>query len=169
MNNIIEYISDNMISIVIGLSISLLVLFVLFLINLFRLNKSIRNYNQLVNGISDIDIEELLMKINRDVDDMNRDINLMEQDISNIRTKLAFAIQKVGFIRYNAFDDMGSQLSFSIALLDAFKNGFVITSIYGRENVVSYGKSIKDGTSSIPLSAEEMIAIDRAIKGEYIQ
>lgn len=169
MNNIIQYIADNMISIVIGLSISLLILFVLFLINLFRLNRSIRNYNQLVNGISDIDIEELLMKINRDVDDMNRDINLMEQDISNIRTKLAFAIQKVGFIRYNAFDDMGSQLSFSIALLDAFKNGFVITSIYGRENVVSYGKPIKDGTSSIPLSAEEMIAIDRAIKGEYIQ
>lgn len=169
MENIIEYIASNMSEIVIALFIGMLALLILFLINLSKTNRAIKRYNQLVNGISEIDIEELLMKINKDINDMNRDISVMEQNIADVKTKLAFAIQKVGFIRYNAFDDMGSQLSFSIALLDAFKNGFVITSIYGRENVVSYGKPIKDGTSNIPLSAEEMIAIDRALRGEYIK
>ena len=53
-------------------------------------------------------------------------------------------------MRYNAFDDMGSQLSFSLALLDDFKNGIVLTSIYGREDTVTYCKEIKDGTSNIP-------------------
>ncbi|MEW8973887.1 MAG: DUF4446 family protein [Tissierellaceae bacterium] len=169
MENIIEYIASNMSEIVIALFIGMLALLILFLINLSKTNRAIKRYNQLVNGISEIDIEELLMKINKDINDMNRDISVMEQNIADVKTKLAFAIQKVGFIRYNAFDDMGSQLSFSIALLDAFKNGFVITSIYGRENVVSYGKPIKDGTSNIPLSAEEMIAIDRALRGEYVK
>lgn len=69
-------------------------------------------------------------------------------------------------MRYNAFDDMGSQLSFSIALLDDFKNGFVLTSIYGREETVSYCKEVKNGTSTIPLSAEEIMVLDRAIKGQ---
>ena len=61
---------------------------------------------------------------------------------------------------------MGSELSFSIALLDNFSNGFVLTSIYGREQSISYAKPIKDGKSLYPLSVEEMQAIDRAIKGE---
>lgn len=151
--------------IIIGLFIGLLSLLIIFIIYSYRTNKSIKRYKQLVNGINDINIEDLLLRINKEIKDMNRDINLLEQNIGDIRTKLAFAIQRVGFIRYNAFDDMGSQLSFSIALLDEFKNGFVITSIYGREDTVTYGKAIKDGTSNIPLSAEEMIAIDRAIKG----
>lgn len=80
--------------------------------------------------------------------------------------KLTFAIQKVGFVRYNAFGDMGSELSFSIAFLDNFLNGFILTSIYGREHSTCYAKPIKDGKSIYPLSAEEIQAIDRAIKGE---
>ncbi len=61
---------------------------------------------------------------------------------------------------------MGSELSYSIVLLDEHLNGFVLTSIYGREQSVSYAKPIKDGKSTFPLSAEEMQAMDRAIKGE---
>ncbi len=167
MERITTFIINYNIEVMIGLSIGLLFLFILFIIYILKTNKAIKRYNQLVNGINENNIEELLIAINRDIKDMNRDINLMEQDIDGIKTKLCFAIQKVGFIRYNAFDGMGSQLSFSIALLDNFKNGFILTSIYGKENAVSYGKPIKNGTSNIPLSAEEMIAIDRAIKGEY--
>lgn len=151
--------------IILGLLISIFCLLILFLIYIYRTNKSIKRYNQLVNGIKDINIEDLLININNDIENAKKDINLMEHNIGEMRTKLAFAIQKVGFIRYNAFDDMGSELSFSIALLDEFKNGFVITSIYGREDTVTYGKPIKNGTSNLPLSAEEMLAIDRAIKG----
>lgn len=94
-------------------------------------------------------------------------MNTIDQKIESIETKLAFAIQKVGFVRYNAFGDMGSDLSFSIALLDKFQNGFVLTSIYGREHTTSYAKPIKFGKSIYPLSVEEIQAIDRAIIGEY--
>jgi len=83
-----------------------------------------------------------------------------------VETNLTFALQKIGFLRYNAFADMGSELSFSIALLDKYNNGFVLTSIYGREKSVSFAKPIKNGESNVPLSPEEMIAIDRAIRGE---
>ncbi|NLY46361.1 MAG: DUF4446 family protein [Tissierella sp.] len=167
MESVRSIISSYYIEFIVGLSIMSILLTLFIVITQYRTNKLAKKYNKLVNGIKGIELEDLLININKDINDMNLDINTMEQNINEIETKLSFAIRKVGFIRYNAFDDMGSQLSFSIALLDDFKNGFVFTSIYGRENTVSYGKPIKNGTSNIPLSAEEIIVIDRAIKGEY--
>lgn len=167
MESVRSIVSTYYIEFIMGLLVISLLLILFIIISQYRTKKLVKKYNKLVNGISGIDIEELLKNINKDINDMNLDINKIEKNINEIETKLSFAIRRVGFIRYNAFDDMGSQLSFSIALLDDFKNGFVYTSIYGRENTVSYGKPIKNGTSNIPLSAEEMIVIDRAIIGEY--
>jgi hypothetical protein len=131
-----------------------------------KIKKSKEKYNSFMRGLTGVNIEDLLIRIDKDIREMERDINLIESNISSLDTKLTFAIQKIGFIRYNAFDGIGSELSYSIALLDNFQNGFVLTSIYGRESSISYAKPLKNGECNIPLSAEELIAIDRAIKGE---
>lgn len=163
INNIINYYNTE---IILGLFIGFLLMLILFIIYIYRTNKSIKRYNKLLNGSQDINMEELLNNINSNINDINRDMNIVEENMTNLNTKLSFAVQKVGFIRYNAFDDIGSQLSFSIALLDEFENGFIITSIYGRNDNVIYGKEINDGNSRTSLSAEEMIAMDRAMKGK---
>lgn len=160
-------ITNYYIEFIMGLTLTTILLTLYIVISQHKTKKLARRYNELVNGIKGINIEDLLANINKDLNIINNDIEKIEKNVSEIDTKLSFAIRKVGFIRYNAFDDMGSQLSYSIALLDDFKNGFVLTSIYGRENTISYGKPIKNGTSNIPLSAEEIIVIDRAILGEY--
>ena len=69
-------------------------------------------------------------------------------------------------IRYNPFSGVGSDQSFSIALLDGNNNGFVITSIYSREGNRVYGKSLKEGKSEYSLSDEEKKAISKAISPE---
>lgn len=169
MENIIKYISLHNIEIILGLSIGLFVLLVLNLISLFKTFLIKKQYNKLAHGMKGINLEELLMNTKEDLDGIKGDIVQLDENIQTLKTKLTFAIQKVGFIRYNAFGDMGSDLSFSIALLDNFSNGFVITSIYGRENNVCYAKPIKQGKSKIQLSTEEIIAIDRAIKGMTLE
>jgi hypothetical protein len=169
MELIREYISAYYIEIIIGLAVGLFLLLISTIILNFKIKKSKEKYNAFVQGCEGINVEELFIKIDRDIRDIRRDLELFQKDLSSIETKLAFAIQKVGFIRYNAFNDMGSELSFSIVLMDNFLNGFVITSIYGRDNSVSYAKPVKEGKSNIPLSAEELIAIERAIKGENIE
>jgi len=62
-------------------------------------------------------------------------------------------------VRYNPFDDMGSDLSFSLALLDAYSNGVVITCLFGRQSSSTYSKSITNGKSTYQLSAEEIESI----------
>lgn len=153
--------------IIISLMAGMILMFLLFLISQIRISKIKEKYNKLVRGIDGLNIEELLIRTGEDIEDIRVDLNLCENSIKTLETKLAFAIQKIGFVRYDAFAEMGSELSFSIALLDDFKNGFVITSIYGRDHTISYAKSIKLGKSVYPLSVEEIQAIDRALKGEY--
>lgn len=161
-----DFISIYYIEIIMGLAVGLIILLILSLIQGCSIKKTKERYNAFVRGMKGIDIEELFIHMNRDIKDLQRDVNLFEQNINTLETKLTFAIQKIGFVRYNAFGDMGSELSYSIALLDNFQNGFILSSIYGRENSVSYAKPMKNGVCRIPLSAEELIAIDRALKGE---
>ena len=72
-------------------------------------------------------------------------------------------LQRVGLVRYDAFDDMGGHLSFSAALLDGQGSGFVITSINGRQDTRCYAKPVVGWTSGHNLSEEEELAIQRAL------
>ena len=64
-------------------------------------------------------------------------------------------VQKVKLMRYNAFADTGSDLSYSLSLLDENNNGVVLSSIYGREDNRTYAKPIENGKSTYNLSEEE--------------
>ena len=75
-------------------------------------------------------------------------------------------IQKVGIVRYNAFKDTGSDLSFALALLDENNDGVVLNGIYSREMSNIYAKPVKNGKSSYTISEEEQQAINDAIKIE---
>lgn len=166
MDYVKEIIKLYNVEITFGLTIFLLILLVLYLIAEIRISKLRARYDKLTQGIDGINLEELLFKNGEKIDGLQEEIEKIHDELKNINTRLGFAIQKVGFVRYNAFADMGSELSFSIVFLDEFLNGFVLTSIYGRDQSMSYAKPIKGGKSAYPLSAEEIQAIDRAIKGE---
>lgn len=164
-----DFISAHYIEIIMSLIMSFFLLLLIVIVLIYKTKKSKEKYNSLVRGIDGIDIEKLLIKSDKDIRDLQRDIEIFQKNIDTMETKLSFTIQKIGFIRYSAFDDMGSELSFSIAMLDNFQNGFVFTSIYGREQSVCYAKAIKSGESKIPLSAEEILSIERALKGENLE
>lgn len=157
----------------IEIMITILVIFILSLIlNIIwitKINELKKHYTLLLNGRDGIEIEKLMIETAKDANDLRDKLILSNEKIKEIETKLSFAVQKVGFIRYNAFAEMGSDLSFSIALLDDFQNGLVVTSIYGREQASVYGKPIKLGKSVYPLSVEEIQAIDRANMSQIAQ
>ena len=107
-------------------------------------------------------LDELLKKYLNDVEQVKKD-NI---EIKNYYTKLdqdiAACVQKVGLVRYNAFRDVGSDLSFAIALLDGNDNGVVLNGIYGSESSNIYAKPIRKKESSYQLSQEEEYAVEIA-------
>lgn len=169
MKQVIQFIEAFNVEIILCTLLAFFILLILYIIAEVRISKMEYRYKELVHGTKDINIEELLIQNGHDIDDLREKILKSNKELSNLNTKLTFTIQKVGFVRYNAFADMGSELSFSIAFLDGFSNGFVLTSIYNREQSTCYAKPIKNGKSIYPLSVEEMQSIDRAIKGDLFQ
>ncbi len=74
------------------------------------------------------------------------------------------SIQKVGFKRFNPFNDTGGDQSFAIAVLDYGNNGFIVSSLYTREGVRTYAKRIENGVAKHQLSEEEKMVLQQAIE-----
>ena len=72
-------------------------------------------------------------------------------------------LQIIGLVRYNAFKDTGSDLSFTLALLNEENTGIVLNGIYSREMSNIYAKPVEKGKSTYTLSEEENQAINKAI------
>ena len=93
---------------------------------------------------------------------LEENIENLSQEIERLKKENKFSVQKVGIIRFNPFQEVGGDQSFSVALLDANNDGFVITSLYTRTENRVYGKPIKAGKSEYILSEEEKKAIEKA-------
>ncbi len=89
-----------------------------------------------------------------------------ERNIDIIYKKISKDFQKFGLIKYDAFNEMGGKLSFSLALLDEKDNGFVMNAVHSREGCYTYVKEIIDARSIIPLAEEEAQALEQALNGE---
>lgn len=85
------------------------------------------------------------------------------EELDEMRRRTESALQHVGLVRYDAFEDMGGRLSFSAALLDASGRGVVLTTINGRTESRVYAKPVEGGASRYNLSEEEQEAIRRAL------
>jgi hypothetical protein len=82
--------------------------------------------------------------------------------VSELEALARTDIARVGFVRYDAFEDTGSELSYALALLNREGDGVVISSIYSRTDTRTYGKAVEGYKPAVNASDEELRAIDRA-------
>jgi hypothetical protein len=73
------------------------------------------------------------------------------------------SLQRVGLVKYDAFGDTGDSLSFSLTILDAQDNGFILSSIVGRDTSRMYIKQVMNGESRDTLSSEEAQSLSEAL------
>ena len=85
-----------------------------------------------------------------------------KQNISQLTNQIKFAFQKVGLVKYDAFQEMGGKLSFSLCLLNEKEDGFIINAMHSREGCYTYIKEIIAGNCVIILSDEEKEALEMA-------
>ena len=90
------------------------------------------------------------------LEEMEPRLKLME-DISKI------SVQKVGFLRFNPFQDTGGDNSFLLVMLDRGNNGIMLTSLYMREGMKIYAKSVEHGKTKQQLSGEEKKMLEETV------
>jgi hypothetical protein len=142
----------------------IIILLVANIINKAKIKKLYNKYNNYMVSADGINIENLLEKCLLKIDEVASKNREIENHLNEIDRNFLNCIQKVAMIRYNAFDNVGSDLSYSVALLDGNDSGIVITSLFSRDCSTTYGKPILAGKSKYPLSAEEIKVINHAIR-----
>lgn len=138
----------------------LLILVIVLCVNLGRLSKK---YKKFMGGKNAKSLEKDIMGLYEDNKLIKASMEKNRKDIENLYRKLGGTFQKMGIVKYDAFNQMGGQLSFSLALLDENDNGFIINSVHSAEGCYSYTKEIKNGLCDISLGDEEKKALDMAM------
>lgn len=158
-----EYLGFDSDYIIIGLAAVVLILLILTIINISQMRKLKKSYKVFMTGKNGKNLEETLIKRLDQVDTLLTANNENEKNIEALVDDMQHTYQKMGLIKYDAFNEMGGKLSFSLAMLDVKNNGFIINAMHTREGCYTYIKEIVDGNSIIVLSDEEKEALSRAM------
>ena len=124
------------------------------------------SYASFMKGKDGKTLEDSIFERFDELDELTKMTLKNRQEIRNLQEDFTGTLQKVGILRYDAFSEMGGNLSFALTLLDGNNNGYIINSMHSREGCYNYIKEIVKGESYIELSEEEAESLERAIYQE---
>lgn len=140
---------------------------ILFIINYIRLANMKKSYDKFMKKLGKGEnIEEMLKNHLEKVEFVHKQNEEILNYCRKIDNDFGKTISKIGIIRYSAFKDTGSDLSFTLALLNKHNDGVVLNGIYSREMSNIYAKPIKNAESTYTLSNEEKQAIQKALESK---
>lgn len=163
MQQIEMLLNQYMVYIILGLVLLVLVLIIIMCVNAIKMKKLKKRFEKFMSK-EDVNLEELLVQYTKKLNVLLQNEKEMQTSIEYMEKVVKNCVQKVGVVRYQAIQNMGADLSYTVALLDENNDGVVFNGIYGRDGCYTYAKPIKDGKSSYNLSEEELQAIEKAIK-----
>lgn len=130
---------------------------------IMQLERKVKNFTRGKAGHS---LEESMIMLKKGQDDLIGFRKNMEQYLIKVEKRLRRSTQSIETIRFNPFKGTGSggNQSFATAFLDENGDGLVMSSLYARDRVSIFSKSIKKFKSEVELSEEEKKTINDAKK-----
>jgi hypothetical protein len=129
-----------------------------------RLKKLRKRYDAMMNGQGVENLEQVIGELERRMRQREQEAASAAVEMARISEVLRLAKGKIGVTRYHAFQGQGSDLSFSVAIVNDQQDGVVISGIHNREETYVYAKPLEKGDSSYTLSPEERKAISQAVQ-----
>lgn len=159
------FLSNPAISLGIGAAFVVFFLTTAFL--LWRLSRRIHELEErqrmFLKGKNGADLEAVVLRHDQEISTLDTELQELFDHSEKIRALATIGIHKVGIVRFNPFQDTGSNQSWSIALLDGTDTGLVISSLLSRESARVYAKPVVKGQpQDFPLTDEERRAIKLA-------
>ena len=145
------------------MAVIIIILLVICIVNICSMSKLKKRYQKFMSGKSAKSLENEIAALFEDNKFIKSSIEKNKKDIRSLYKNMESAFQKIGIIKYDAFNQMGGKLSFCLALLDENNNGFVLNSVHSAEGCYSYTKQIELGECMIDLGEEEKQALYMAM------
>ena len=142
------------------LTIVLIILNIVSLVKISNLKKRLRKF---MKGKDARSLEKEIIALHEDNKFLKNSADTNKKDIRDLNKRFAKAFQKIGIVKYDAYQQMGGLLSFSLALLDEDNNGLILNSVHSTEGCYTYTKEVVYGECKLELSNEEKVALDQAM------
>lgn len=149
--------------VVIVLILAVVVLMVFLILQGTKLRKLDDRLYNLSAGSDGESLEEMLVKILDNYEGINKQLENNTGDIRDIYRRLHGVVQKTGLVKYDAFSQMGGNLSSVIVLLDQDNNGIMLNTVQNVDGCYSYVKAVHNGKSDVAFTDEEQQAVDMAL------
>lgn len=158
----------NQADLIVWLGIGILALLVIILIaGILLLRRRLRRFESaylaLQTTLSGKNLDQMLEQYVHQVQNLESRLGQAEGRVERAEHALKHTVDRVELLRYNAFDNMGSDLSFALAFLNQEGDGVILSSIHSREESRTYAKPVLKGESKYNLSKEEEETIAKAL------
>lgn len=157
-----EWTNNPMNGVTVVLALLVIVLFIRVSIVGRRLKKLRKQYVEVMGNTGITNLEEVIIDLKHSITAQELQSEKLQKQLDQVKDVQQQEKGRVGILRYNAFADQGSDLSFSIAVVNASQDGVVISGLHSRENTYVYAKPISKGESNYTLTPEERKAIAEA-------
>ncbi len=160
-----QYLGFSSDYVIIGLAALVLIMMILLIVFIVQMSKLKKRYKIFMQGNDAKSLEDTLVYRLEQVDELIEANASNERNIDTIFNNMQGCFQKLGLVKYDAFNEMGGKLSFSLCMLNEKNSGYIINAMHSREGCYTYVKEIIDGNSIIQLADEEQQALDQALGG----
>lgn len=147
----------------IGIFVIILILIILLAVQIRKISLLKRRLDKFVLGKDGKSLEKDIIGLYEDNKFLKISVDKNKKDIRTLYKNMEKTFQKIGIVKYDAFNQMGGKLSFSLALLDENNDGFILNSVHSTDGCYTYTKEIKDGLCNISLGEEEQKALSIAM------
>lgn len=144
----------------------ILVLGIVLIAMWVRLTKLRNTYVKMMDSMNVTNLEQVLIQLRETIESTAEKSEAQQNRLNAIEASMKKMQSRIGITRYNAFGDLSSNLSFSIALLSEQQDGIVLTGIHNRDETHMYAKPIAGGQSEYRLTPEEKEAISQCVQPE---
>ena len=162
-SELLELIGIDPAYILIGMTALIVILLITVIVLIVNTSGLKKKYNAFMQGKDGKTLEDTIINRFEQLDETSKLSKANSNEIKKITENLKITYQKVGIVKYDAFNEMGGKLSFALALLDKNNNGFVLNAMHSREGCYTYIKEIVNGESYIVLAEEEKNALNIAL------
>lgn len=154
--------------VLIGALAVILILLILIIVLFVKHGRLVKKYQTFMAGADGNSLESVIVKRFSEVDTLKENIVEINGRLQIIDNTLLHTYQKMALIKYDAFQEMGGNLSFVLALLTADNDGWIINAMHSsREGCYIYSKDVIKGECAVVLSEEEKQALEEA-KSKHI-
>lgn len=161
--SICDYLGVELEYVVWALAGAVALLLLILIINLCMIGGLKKKYKKFMGDTDAKALEEKIEERLEQLNDLVESHYTNKEKIEKLESHMNVTFQKIGLVKYDAFNEMGGKLSFSLALLNEKDDGFVINAMHSREGCYTYIKEIIAGKSVIVLASEEKEALEMAL------